>query len=230
MWKIHKNPIRLRRNQMKTNRKLKRLPSEELEASVSGPPSQLPNEANPLRQGSVPSTNGPFVVKLQRETRSIGELFDVVEFRLTLSGKLQSIGSASSPIHWRPLYGEKKKRKKKRHTMTTNYDIMHSTRLNKILNSWLTLFLAAAEGTLSDEESTRNAAVRNINKLAIILSSLIILSPSSWICWDRCASLDTPSATEHVQTGVVGFLNLSSMVTTWIITGQTKKHVRLPNI
>ncbi len=55
--------------------------------------------ANPFRQGSVPSTNGPFVVKLQKETRSMGELCDDVEFRPTLSGKLQSVGSANSPVH-----------------------------------------------------------------------------------------------------------------------------------
>ena len=85
---------------MKTNRKLKRLPSVELEASVSGPPSQLPNEANPFRQGSTPSTSGPPVVKLQKETRSFtGELFDVVAFRPTLTGKLQSTGAANSPTH-----------------------------------------------------------------------------------------------------------------------------------
>jgi hypothetical protein len=33
--------------------------------------------------------------------------------------------------------------------------------------------LAATVGTLSDEESNRNAAVRYINKLAIILSSVV---------------------------------------------------------
>jgi hypothetical protein len=53
----------------------------------------------PAPEGSVPSTYCPFVVKWQKETRSIGELCDVVEFRSTLSGKLQSIGSANSPVH-----------------------------------------------------------------------------------------------------------------------------------
>jgi hypothetical protein len=53
----------------------------------------------PAPEGSVPSTYCPFVVKWQKETRSIGELCDVVEFRPTLSGKLQSIGSVNSPVH-----------------------------------------------------------------------------------------------------------------------------------
>jgi hypothetical protein len=84
-------------------------------------------------------------------------------------------------------------------------------------NKRLTLFLAAAEWTLPYE--IRNAAVRNINKLAIIFSSPGLFQ---LVCWDRCANLDTRPATEHVQTRVVGFLNLSSMVTTWISAGQTK--------
>lgn len=66
------------------------LPSEELDASVDGPPSQLLSEANPFRQGYTLSTRGPLVVKLHKETRSTGELL-IVPFWPTETGKLQSL-------------------------------------------------------------------------------------------------------------------------------------------
>ena len=94
--KIHLNQSASHWNMTKTNEKFKILPSVEFEASVSGPPSQLLNEANPFRQESTPS---PPVVKLQKETRSTGELFNDVTFRPPLTGKVHSTGAVNSPIH-----------------------------------------------------------------------------------------------------------------------------------
>ena len=93
----------------------------------------------------------------------------------------------------------------------------NTTWFNRMKTKETHSFLGTAEWMLPYE--IRNAAVRNINKLAIIFSSPGLFQV---VCWDRCASLDTRPATEHVQTRVVGFLNLSSMVTTWISAGQTK--------
>lgn len=199
----------------------------ELEASVSGPPSQLPNEANPFRQGSTPSTRGPLVVKLHNETRSTGELFDVVAFRLTSTGKLQSTGTANSPIHWRPLW----KREDEWHKIMINYDITHSSNRNK--KRWCAIVSSlCCWQRLLERFRTRKATgmqrwgtATSWPWYCLLLSSLTWSSfLSCWIYWDRSESLDSLPATEHVQTTVLRFLKLSSCgYYLRLVAGQRKK-------